>query len=74
LLRFRKHSANKCRKDRKVAENCTEKASALLYSIVVEAVTVVDAESVGTIEGAAAGSKMTVLVDVAARPDWSVAT
>ncbi len=29
--------------------------------------------SVGTIEGAWAGSMMTVLVDVAVRPDWSPA-
>jgi len=35
---------------------------------------VVDASAVGTIEGAAAGSMMTVRVDVAVRPDWSAAT
>ena len=35
---------------------------------------VVEAASVGTIEGVAAGSMMTVLVDVAVRPFWSVAT
>ena len=35
---------------------------------------VVDASSVGTIEGAAAGSMMTVRVEVEARPFWSVAT
>jgi hypothetical protein len=44
---------------------------------VVEAVPVValpcPAESVGTIEGAAAGSMMTVLVLVDVRPVWSVA-
>jgi hypothetical protein len=33
-----------------------------------------DALTVGTIEGAAAGSMMTVPVDVEMRPDWSVAT
>jgi len=36
--------------------------------------TVVDASSVGTIEGAAAGSMTTVRVDVDVRPFWSVTT
>jgi hypothetical protein len=35
---------------------------------------VVEASAVGMIEGAVAGSMMTVLVDVAVRPVWSVAT
>ena len=37
-------------------------------------VEVVEASSAGMIEGAAAGSMKTVLVDVAVRPFWSVAT
>jgi len=36
-------------------------------------VAVVEASVVGTIEGEAAGSMRTVLVDVAVRPVWSVA-
>jgi len=40
----------------------------------VEMAFVVEASVVGTMEGTAAGSMMTVRVDVAVRPDWSVAT
>jgi hypothetical protein len=44
----------------------------VLHCVVV--VAVVDALSVGTIEGAAVGSMRAVRVDVAVRPFWSVAT
>jgi hypothetical protein len=40
----------------------------------VEVASVVEALSAGMIEGATAASMMTVLVDVAVRPFWSVAT
>ena len=41
-------------------------------ALLVSAAWVVDASSVGTIEGLA--SMMTVRVEVEVRPDWSVAT
>jgi hypothetical protein len=44
----------------------------VLHCVVVVAVD--EAAEVGTIEGAAAGSMMTVLMLVEATPDWSVAT
>ena len=55
-----------------------EEASVVVASVVAvpcpagSVVVVDDASAVGAIEGLA--SMMTVLVDVAVRPDWSVAT
>ena len=47
---------------------------ALSVEVGEESVVVVEAVAVGTIEGAAAGSTMTVRVLVEVRPDWSVVT